>query len=71
MGRELLGASVAFKAGVQKCADALAPLGVDLMAEYAKADGWGSPLIAAIGLTSLQVSATCAGRSRTYSCQAR
>ena len=55
MGRELLAASPAFRAGVQEGADALAPLGVDLMAEYAKPDGWSSPLMAAVGLTSLQV----------------
>jgi fatty acid synthase len=55
MGRELLRASPAFRAGVQACADALTPFGVDLMAAYEQDGAWDDPVLAGVGLASLQV----------------
>ena len=55
MGRELLGASAAFGGAVRACAAALAPLGVDLLGAYKREGGWDEPVMAAVGLASLQV----------------
>lgn len=56
MAADLLGASAEFRAAVQECADALAPKGVDLMAEFARPGGWGAPALATVGLCATQAS---------------
>jgi hypothetical protein len=55
MGRELLGASTAFRRAMRECADALAPLELDLLGGFAREGGWDEPVMAAVGLASLQV----------------
>ena len=55
MGRDLLAASPAFRASVQECADALKPYNIDLLAAYEEDGAWDDPILAAVGLASLQV----------------
>ena len=54
MGRELLASSPAFRGGVQGCADALAPLGLDLLAAFQEDDAWDDPILASVGLAAVQ-----------------
>ncbi len=55
MAEPLLRSSAVFLHAVRKCADALKPHGVDLMAEFGKEDGWKHPALAMVGLVAVQV----------------
>ncbi len=55
MAEPLLRSSPTFLNAVRKCADALKTHNVDLMAEFAKEDGWKSPALAMVGLVAVQV----------------
>ena len=55
MGKGLLKTSPAFRLSVHECARVLAPLHVDLLAAYESENGWDEPVLAAVGLASLQV----------------
>ena len=54
MAAELVEASPAFRASIEACAAALQRYGVDLMAEFAKPDGWSTPALAMSGLSAVQ-----------------
>lgn len=54
MAAELVETSPAFRASIEACAAALQPYGVDLMAEFAKPDGWSTPALAMSGLSAVQ-----------------
>ena len=68
MARELLGSSPAFAAGVRACAGVVEPLGLDLLGAFAGEAGWGDPVLAAVGLASVQVGASS---GPYFSCQPR
>ncbi|KAK9904717.1 hypothetical protein WJX75_001194 [Coccomyxa subellipsoidea] len=55
MAEPLLRSSAVFLDAVRKCADALKPHGVDLMAEFGKEDGWKHPALAMVGLVAVQI----------------
>ena len=55
MGLTLLHGSPTFKASLEACAAVLAPLGLDLLAEYGSDAGWKNPTMAAVGLISMQI----------------
>ncbi|CAL8464659.1 g4194 [Coccomyxa elongata] len=55
MAEPLLLSSPVFLDAVRKCADALRTHNVDLMAEFAKEDGWKSPALAMVGLVAVQI----------------
>ena len=57
MGADLLAESAAFRGGVSACAAALKPHGLDLMAAYGREDGFSDPVMAAVSLIAVQVSA--------------
>jgi len=57
MAAELLESSPVFRGAIQACAAALTPHGIDLMAEFARTDGWSSPALAMAGLSALQARA--------------
>ncbi len=54
MAADLLEASPVFRAAIEACAKALKPKGVNLMAEFARADGWSAPALAMAGLSATQ-----------------
>ena len=54
MAAELVETSPAFRASIEACAAALQRYGVDLMAEFAKPDGWSTPALAMSGLSAVQ-----------------
>lgn len=55
MAAELVEASPTFRSSIQACADALKRYGVDLLAEFGRADGWSTPALAMAGLSAVQV----------------
>lgn len=57
MARELLESSPAFRESMRASAKALAPYGLDLLAEMADPEGWKSSAASASGLASVQVPA--------------
>lgn len=54
MAVELVDTSPAFRASIAACAAALQRYDVDLMAEFAKPDGWSTPALAMSGLSAVQ-----------------
>ena len=58
MAAELLDASPTFRASIAACAAALQRYGVDLLAEFGRADGWSTPALAMAGLSAVQARAT-------------
>jgi len=55
MGLSLLGGSATFRASVRTCAAVVRPLGIDLEGEFHAEKGWGSPLMASLGLIAVQI----------------
>lgn len=56
MGLELLSESPAYRRGVEACAEALKPFGIDLIAAFSDEAGFSEdPILAAVGLIALQV----------------
>ena len=55
MAAELLQSSLAFRESMHACAKALAPYGLDLLAEMIDPEGWKSSAASASGLASVQV----------------
>ena len=56
MGMELLSESPAYRRGVEACAGALKPFGIDLIAAFSDEAGFSEdPIVAAVGLIALQV----------------
>jgi hypothetical protein len=55
MAQPLLQSSVVFRNAVRKCADALRPHNIDLLAEFGKDKGWKHPALAMVGLVAVQV----------------
>ena len=55
MAADLLKTSTVFRLAVEECAAALQPYGADLLAEFAASDGFSGPIMAAAGLTAVQV----------------
>ena len=55
MGATLLGSNPTFRAAVVECAAAVRPFELDLLAEFDKERGWGSPLLGAVGLLAVQI----------------
>ena len=55
MAAELLQSSPAFKESMHACAKAVAPYGLDLLAEMVDPEGWKSSAASASGLASVQV----------------
>ena len=54
MAAELLEASPVFRASIAACAAALQRYGIDLLAEFGRADGWSTPALAMAGLSAVQ-----------------
>ena len=54
MAADLLESSPVFRAAIEACAKALKPKGVDLMAEFARPEGWSAPALAMAGLSATQ-----------------
>jgi len=69
MGAELLESSPVFRRAIQACAAALAPHGIDLLAEFGRADGWSSPALAMAGLSALQARAGAWPRQARARCE--
>lgn len=55
MAAELLQSSPAFRESMHACAKAVAPYGLDLLAEMVDPEGWKSSAASASGLASVQV----------------
>ena len=55
MGAPLLESSPVFRHAIHACAAALKPHRLDLLAEYAKEEGWRQPALAMVGLVAVQV----------------
>ena len=55
MAAELLQSSPAFRESMHACAKAVAPYGLDLLAEMIDPEGWKSSAASASGLASVQV----------------
>lgn len=58
MAAELLEASPVFRASIAACAAALQRYGINLLAEFGRADGWSTPALAMAGLSAVQARAT-------------
>lgn len=69
MAEPLLRSSAVFLDAVRKCADALKPHGVDLMAEFGKEDGWKHPALAMVGLVAVQVNLAAESALQTLNCR--
>ena len=70
MAAELVETSPAFRASIEACAAALQRYGVDLMAEFAKPDGWSTPALAMSGLSAVQARWHRLGSSCMAQCEA-
>ena len=55
MGAPLLESSPVFRHAIRACAAALKPHRLDLLAEFAKEEGWRQPALAMVGLVAVQV----------------
>ena len=55
MGAPLLESSPVFRRAIRACAAALKPHRLDLLAEFAKEEGWRQPALAMVGLVAVQV----------------
>ena len=57
MAEPLLHSSRVFRNAIRACADALRPHNIDLLAEFAKEEGWKQPALAMVGLVAVQARA--------------
>ena len=64
MAAELLADSPTFRASIEACVRALERYGVDLLAEFGRADGWSTPALTMAGLSAVQVPFCSAHSSR-------
>ncbi len=64
MAAELLADSPMFRASIAACAGALERYGIDLLAEFGRAEGWSTPALAMAGLSAVQVRFCFAQSSR-------
>ncbi len=65
MAQPLLRSSAVFRRAIQACAEAVAPHGLNLLAEFEAEGGWSQPAIAMVGLVAVQA------RGRTFMQAAR
>lgn len=64
MAAELLEDSPTFRASIEACAGALERYGIDLVAEFGRAEGWSTPALTMAGLSAVQVRFCFAHSSR-------
>ena len=60
MAQPLLRSSAVFRRAIEACAEAVRPVGLDLLAEFEAEGGWSQPALAMVGLVAVQAhSQTC------------
>jgi acyl transferase domain-containing protein len=65
MAQPLLRSSAVFRRAIQACAEAVAPHGLNLLAEFEAEGGWSQPAIAMVGLVAVQARGLPGAHART------
>ena len=61
MAQPLLRSSAVFRRAIEACAEAVRPVGLDLLAEFEAEGGWSQPALAMVGLVAVQACCLASG----------